>query len=149
MLYASEHPVVRLKVAELRDAQTRPPRFRELVREISLLLGYEALRSLPIEPSTVRTPLADAPGYQLSISVGLVPVLRAGLGMVDAFLTLVPFRLIWGFIGGSTARFSFTGADRHVDTMEGALSPAGPIALIGAVAVAGGMARWVSEGLGL
>ena len=65
------------------------------------------------------------------------------------FLTLVPFRLIWGFIGGSTARFSFTGADRHVDTMEGALSPAGPIALIGAVAVAGGMARWVSEGLGL
>src|SRR5687768_8362610 len=47
MLYASEHPLVRLKVAELRDAQTRPPRFRELVREISMLLGYEALRSLP------------------------------------------------------------------------------------------------------
>src|SRR6202007_2252793 len=63
MLYASEHPLVRLKVAELRDAQTRPPRFRELVREIALLLGYEALRDLPLATRTVRTPLTEAEGH--------------------------------------------------------------------------------------
>jgi uracil phosphoribosyltransferase len=95
MLYASEHPLVRLKVAELRDAQTRPPRFRELVREIAMMLGYEALRSLPLAPKTVRSPLADAPGHELAVSVGLVPILRAGLGMVDAFLTLVPGAEVW------------------------------------------------------
>jgi len=95
MLYASEHPLVRLRIAELRDATTRPPRFRELVSELSLLLGYEALRDLPLAPRTVRTPLADAPGYQLAVSVGLVPVLRAGLGMVDAFLKLVPAAEVW------------------------------------------------------
>jgi len=95
MLYASEHPLLRLKVAELRDVGTAPPRFRELVREISLLLGYEALRDLPLTPRTVRTPLADAPGFALGVSVGLVPVLRAGLGMVDAFLTLIPAAEVW------------------------------------------------------
>ena len=95
MLYASEHPLVRPKVAELRDVQTRPPRFRELVREISTLLGYEALRDLPLAPRTIRTPLADAPGHDLAVSVGLVPILRAGLGMVDAFLTLVPAAEVW------------------------------------------------------
>jgi uracil phosphoribosyltransferase len=95
MLYASEHPLVRLKVAELRDIQTRPPRFRELVREISLLLGYEALRGLPVTRGTVRTPLADAPAYQLGVTVGLVPILRAALGMTDAFLTLVPDAQVW------------------------------------------------------
>src|SRR5918999_5041889 len=95
MLYASEHPLVRLKVAELRDAQTRPPRFRELVHEISVLLGYEALRNLPLAPRTVQTPLADAPGHELAVTVGLVPILRAGLGMVDAFLTLVPTAEVW------------------------------------------------------
>ena len=95
MLYASEHPLVRLKVAELRDTQTRPPRFRELVHEISMLLGYEALRSLPLAPKTVRTPLADATGYDLAVTVGLVPILRAGLGMVHAFLTLVPGAEVW------------------------------------------------------
>lgn len=95
MLYASEHPLVHLKVAELRDVQTRAPRFRELVREISLLLGVEALRTLPVEPRTVRTPLADAPGYGLGVTVGLVPILRAGLGMVDPFLMLVPSAQVW------------------------------------------------------
>jgi len=95
MLYASEHPLVRLKLAKLRDVQTRPSRFRELVHEVSMLLGYEALRSLPLAPKTVRTPLADAPGHELAVSVGLVPILRAGLGMVDAFLTLVPTAEVW------------------------------------------------------
>jgi uracil phosphoribosyltransferase len=95
MLYASEHPVVRLKVAELRDVRTRAPRFRELVREISLLLGYEALRNLPVKTNTVRTPLADAPGCEMGVTVGLVPILRAGLGMTDAFLTLLPQAQVW------------------------------------------------------
>jgi len=107
MLYASEHPLVRLKVAELRDAQTRPPRFRELVREISMLLGYEALRSLPLAPKTVRTPLADAEGYDLAVSVGLVPILRAGLGMLASILQLIPH-----------ARVGFVGLKRHEHTLK-------------------------------
>ena len=60
-----------------------------------MLLGYEALRNLPLAPRTVRTPLADAPGHELAVSVGLVPILRAGLGMVDAFLKLVPSAEVW------------------------------------------------------
>src|SRR3954447_5593394 len=95
MLHASEHPLVKLKVTEFRDVQTRPPRFRELVAEIAQLLGYEALRDVPLAPRTVRTPLGDAPGHDLGESIGLVPILRAGLGMVDAFLTLVPTAEVW------------------------------------------------------
>ena len=95
MLYQSEHPLVRLKISELRDVATGPKRFRELVRELSLLLGYEATRDLAVEPRTVRTPLADAPGHQLSATIGLIPILRAGLGMVDGLLELIPHAEVW------------------------------------------------------
>jgi uracil phosphoribosyltransferase len=94
-LYLSEHPLIRHKVAELRDVETGPKRFRELVRELSLLLGYEATRDLQGESRTVRTPLADAPGFRLDPTVGLIPILRAGLGMVDGLLELVPQAEVW------------------------------------------------------
>jgi uracil phosphoribosyltransferase len=95
MLYPSEHPLVRHKIAELRDVETRPERFRELVRELSLLLGYEATRDFPVEPVTVRTPLADAAGDRIGCVVGLIPILRAGLGMVDALLDMIPRAEVW------------------------------------------------------
>ena len=94
-LYASEHPLVRHKVAELRDVGTDPKRFRELVRELATLLGYETTRDLAVEPRTVRTPLADAAGHRLAGRIGLIPILRAGLGMVDGLLDLVPHAEVW------------------------------------------------------
>jgi uracil phosphoribosyltransferase len=94
-LYASEHPLVRHKLAELRDVETRSERFRELVRELSLLLGYEATRDLELEPRTVRTPLAEAPGHRLAGTIGLIPILRAGLGMVDGLLDMIPHAVVW------------------------------------------------------
>ncbi|MCC6176333.1 MAG: uracil phosphoribosyltransferase [Chloroflexi bacterium] len=95
MLFASEHPLVRLKVSELRNVETGPARFRELVRELSLLLGYEALRDLPLSAQAVCTPLTETTGYVPGVSVGLVPILRAGLGMVDGFLALLPTAEVW------------------------------------------------------
>ena len=95
MLYASEHPLVRHKVTELRDAETEPKRFRELVRELATLLGYEATRDLALEPRTVRTPLTDAPGHHLAGRIGLIPILRAGLGMVEGLLDLIPHGEVW------------------------------------------------------
>jgi uracil phosphoribosyltransferase len=95
MLYPSEHPLVRHKIAELRDVETRPERFRGLVRELSLLLGYEATRDLQLESRTVRTPLADAAGHQLAGTIGLIPILRAGLGMVDGLLDFIPNAVVW------------------------------------------------------
>ena len=95
MLYASDHPLVRHKIAELRDVETEPKRFRELVRELATLLGYEATRDLAVEPRTVRTPLTDASGHQLAGRIGLIPILRAGLGMVDGLLDLIPHAEVW------------------------------------------------------
>jgi uracil phosphoribosyltransferase len=95
MLYPSEHPLVHQKTTELRDVETAPQRFRALVRELSALLGYEATRDLEVGPRTVRTPLADADGSRLAATVGLVPILRAGLGMVDGFLELIPDAQVW------------------------------------------------------
>ena len=95
MLYPSEHPLVRQKTTDLRDVETAPQRFRALVRELSALLGYEATRDLEVAPRTVRTPLADADGAGLARTVGLVPILRAGLGMVDGFLELIPDAQVW------------------------------------------------------
>ncbi len=94
-LHASEHPLVRHKIAELRDVTTEPKRFRELVRELATLLGYEATCDLALEPRTVRTPLTDARGYRLTGTIGLIPILRAGLGMVDGMLDLMPHAEVW------------------------------------------------------
>ncbi|MFN8522988.1 MAG: uracil phosphoribosyltransferase [Chloroflexota bacterium] len=95
MLFVSQHPLVRDKVTELRTAQTTPARFRGLVRELALLLGYEATRDFPLEDVTVSTPLSDAPGHRLPSTIGLIPILRAGLGMVDGLLELMPRAEVW------------------------------------------------------
>jgi uracil phosphoribosyltransferase len=95
MLYASEHPLVRHKVALLRHVDTEPKRFRELVRELSLLLGYEATRDLELIPEMVPTPMGSAAGQRLRTKIGLIPILRAGLGMVEGVLELIPTAEVW------------------------------------------------------
>ena len=94
-VYVSSHPLVAHKLAILRDTSTEPKKFRELVRELSWLLGYEAMADLATHPVAVQTPLEEMQGARLEPRVGLVPVLRAGIGMVDAMLELMPAAEVW------------------------------------------------------
>jgi uracil phosphoribosyltransferase len=94
-LHVSTHPAVQHKLAVLRDVHTEPKKFREVVRELSWLLGYEALADARLRPLTVRTPLEDMEGAALGDRIGLIPILRAGLGMVDAMLELMPTAEVW------------------------------------------------------
>jgi uracil phosphoribosyltransferase len=94
-LHVSRHPAVLHKLALLREVATEPKKFRELVREISWLVGYEALADAQLEDITVRTPLEEMTGQRLADRIGLVPILRAGLGMVDALLELFPTAQVW------------------------------------------------------
>jgi uracil phosphoribosyltransferase len=94
-LSISRHPAVLHKLALLRDERTEPKKFRELVREISWLVGYEALADARLDEIPVRTPLEATVGHKLAERIGLVPILRAGLGMVDAFLELFPTAQVW------------------------------------------------------
>jgi uracil phosphoribosyltransferase len=94
-LHVSTHPAVQHKLAVLRDQATEPKKFREVVRELSWLLGYEALADARLRPLTVQTPLEEMEGAELGDRIGLVPILRAGLGMVDAMLELMPTAEVW------------------------------------------------------
>src|SRR5215831_1146409 len=94
-LHVSTHPAVQHKLAVLRDVHTEPKKFREVVRELSWLLGYEALADARLRPVTVPTPLEEMEGAELGDRIGLVPILRAGLGMVDAMLELMPTAEVW------------------------------------------------------
>jgi len=94
-LHVSQHPAVRHKLGILRDEATEPKKFREVVRELSWLLGYEALADARLRPLTIRTPLERIEADELADRIGLVPILRAGLGMVDAMLELMPTAQVW------------------------------------------------------
>ncbi|MEJ2709992.1 MAG: uracil phosphoribosyltransferase [Anaerolineales bacterium] len=94
-IYPSPHPLVAHKLTKLRDRTTKPKKFRELVREISALLAYEATADLLIEPEEVITPLAKTSGAELKEKIGLVPILRAGLGMVEGVWGLMPSSEVW------------------------------------------------------
>ena len=94
-LHVSQHPAVRHKLGILRDETTEPKKFREVVRELSWLLGYEALADARLRPRRVRTPLEETDAHELGDRIGLVPILRAGLGMVDAMLELLPTAEVW------------------------------------------------------
>lgn len=93
-----EHPLVHDALVELRDARTAPPAFRRAANRISVLLAAEALRDIPSVPTTVITPLGPADGRVVQVDVVVVPVLRAGLGMLDAVLELLPAARV-GHIG--------------------------------------------------
>jgi len=94
-LHVSTHPAVQHKLAILRNEQTEPKKFREVVRELSWLLGYEALADVAVRPIEIRTPLEPMTANELSERIGLVPILRAGLGMVDAMPELLPTAQVW------------------------------------------------------
>jgi uracil phosphoribosyltransferase len=94
-LHVSSHPAILHKLAVLRNVRTEPKKFREVVRELSWLLGYEALADVGVRPLKVQTPIEEMEGAELADRIGLVPILRAGLGMVDAMLELMPTAQVW------------------------------------------------------
>ena len=94
-LHVSRHPLVLHRLAQLRDKSTPPPAFRRLVHELSQFLFIEASRDLPVEEITVETPLAVCPGFRVKESIGLFPILRAGLGMAEAILDFIPEAQVW------------------------------------------------------
>jgi uracil phosphoribosyltransferase len=94
-LHVSSHPAIQHKLALLRTETVEPKKFRELVREISWLLGYEALADAHLTPVRIKTPIEETDGVELADRIGLVPILRAGLGMVDAMLELMPTAQVW------------------------------------------------------
>ena len=98
MLKLVDHPLVHDALAELRDARTPPPAFRRAANRISVLLAAEALRDVPVTATVVTTPLGPAEGRVVQTDVVVVPVLRAGLGMLDAVLELLPAARV-GHIG--------------------------------------------------
>ena len=94
-----DHPLVQHKLSILRDKNTGTNQFRQLVRELALFDGYEAMRDLPMEDVEVETPITTATFKQLAgKKLAIVPILRAGLGMVDGILDLVPSARV-GHIG--------------------------------------------------
>ncbi|TAK14428.1 MAG: uracil phosphoribosyltransferase [Anaerolineae bacterium] len=94
-VFESTHPLVLHKLTKLRDVNTEPKKFRELVRELGALLCYEATADLGTKPLTVTTPMGDAQGVHLTDRIGLVPILRAGLGMVEGVWELMPNAEVW------------------------------------------------------
>jgi uracil phosphoribosyltransferase len=92
------HPLVQHNLTRLRDRRTGPQEFRRVLSEVAALMVYEATRSFTVAPVSVRTPLANTRGVRLQREVVLVPVLRAGLGMLDSILQLIPHARV-GFIG--------------------------------------------------
>lgn len=94
-LHVSRHPLILHKLTLLRDTATDHRAFRELVRELGLLLCYEATQDLRLSPRTVTTPMGRAEGMKTEDTIGLVPILRAGLGLVDGVMELLPSVQVW------------------------------------------------------
>ncbi len=100
------HPLVQHNLTRLRDERTSSEDFRRCLAEVAALMVYEATRSFPVQEVRVKTPLAVTGGFQLQREVILVPVLRAGLGMLPSILQLIPH-----------ARVGFIGLKRHEETL--------------------------------
>ncbi len=94
-VHISQHPLVKHKLTLLRNKETDPKKFRELIREITILLAYEATADLDVAPVEVETPLQRAQGYKLREPIGLIPILRAGLGMVEGIWEMIPSAEVW------------------------------------------------------
>jgi len=102
-----DHPLIKHKLTTMRDSKTGTKDFRQYLEEIAGLMAYEVTRDLPVEEITVTTPLAECKGETISKEIVLAPVLRAGLGMVDGILNLIP-----------TAKVSHIGVYRDEETLE-------------------------------
>ncbi len=94
-IHISKHPLIAHKLSILRDVKTSTRQFRELVHELAALLFYEATEDLPTTPMQVETPLMRMTGMEVKEKIGLVPILRSGLGMVDGILELAPDVQVW------------------------------------------------------
>lgn len=94
-VYPSRHPLVQHKLTLLRRQSTEPKKFRELIGELSMMLCYEATADLPLDDVTIDTPLTSIESPLLAESIGLVPILRAGLGMVDGAWSMMPQAEVW------------------------------------------------------
>ncbi|HKI30708.1 MAG TPA: uracil phosphoribosyltransferase [Gemmataceae bacterium] len=94
-IHVSRHPLILHNLATLRDVRTEPPEFRRMVRDLAQLLFYEATADLKLTTGTVRTPLAECASQRIAETVGLVPILRAGLGMAEAMLEMLPSAQVW------------------------------------------------------
>ena len=98
-VHVMDHPLIQHKLTYLRDVRTGAKEFRELAKEMSMLIAYEATRDIPLEDVEIETPICKTTGQLISgRKVGIVPILRAGLGMVDGFLNLIPAAKV-GHIG--------------------------------------------------
>lgn len=107
-VHVIDHPLILHKLTIIRDKETGPKDFRELVNEVSLLMAYEVTRDLPLEEVEVETPICATKGYTIAgKKIGLIPILRAGLGMVDGILELIP-----------TAKVGHVGLYRDPDSLE-------------------------------
>src|SRR5689334_12619155 len=106
-LLVVDHPLVSHKLTTLRDERTHSPEFRRLTEELVTLLAYEATREVRVDPVTVQTPVAEAHGVALRPRPLVVPILRAGLGMLEGLMRLMP-----------TAEVGFLGMVRNEETLE-------------------------------
>lgn len=95
MVFESNHPLVKHKLTKMRDVNTEPKKFRELIREITMLLCYEATSDMNSTNISVETPMGTAVGKVLSEKIGLIPILRAGLGMVNGIWEMMPGAEVW------------------------------------------------------
>lgn len=94
-VFEVQHPLIECHLTRLRDKTTPPPEFRQLVHRLASLLAYEATKDLRTEAVKVQTPLTTTDGSCLAQRIGLVPILRAGLGMVEPVLELIPSAEVW------------------------------------------------------
>jgi uracil phosphoribosyltransferase len=94
-IHVSQHPLLQHKLARLRAKETRSPEFRDLVATISRILFFEAIQDVKQRTVEVQTPVATTAGYEIAETIGLVPVLRAGLGMAEAMLQALPEASVW------------------------------------------------------
>lgn len=106
-LFISEHPLIQNKMAMLRDERTGSKEFREIISEVAMLLCYEATRDLPLVDVEITTPVAKANCKMIDTKLAVVPILRAGIGMTEGLLTLMP-----------TAKVGHIGLYRDPETLE-------------------------------
>ena len=107
-VHVFNHPLIQHKITHIRDINTGPKEFRELVEEVSMLMAYEVSRDFPLEEVEIETPIKKTTCYKIAgRKVGIIPILRAGLGMVGGFLNLIP-----------TAKVGHIGLYRDPETLE-------------------------------
>lgn len=107
MYYEINHPLVKHKLTVLRNVATEHKQFRELASELTMLIAYDAMKNLPTNPVTVNTPLAGTAGFKIKHDIVVIPILRAGVGMLEGMLKLVP-----------NARVGFLEMYKHPETQE-------------------------------